>query len=74
MVKIFKHEGEQGWFVADESGVILIDGCSDLDAAIFARQKLLARLEDLRDSSKARHSNHGRGALPEADHAVKFRL
>ena len=38
MVKIFKYEGEQGWFVADESDVILIDGCADLDAAIFARE------------------------------------
>jgi hypothetical protein len=45
MVKIFKHEGEPGWFVADESGVILIDGCTDLDAAIQARQKLLTRLD-----------------------------
>jgi hypothetical protein len=46
MVKIFKHEGERGWFVADESGTILIDGCTDLEAAIRARRKLLARLED----------------------------
>jgi hypothetical protein len=74
MLKIFKHESEQGWFVADESGVILIDGCADLDAAIFARQKLLARLEDSRDKGKVRHSDHGRGGLPEADLAVKFRL
>jgi hypothetical protein len=41
MAKIFKHEGEQGWFVADESGVILIDGCSDLDAAILGARCLL---------------------------------
>ena len=40
MVKIFKHEGERGWFVADESGTILIDGCTDLEAAIRARRKL----------------------------------
>jgi hypothetical protein len=74
MIKIFKHEGEQGWFVADESGVILIDGCPDLDAAIFARQKLLDRLEDSQDKGKARHSDHGRGGLPGADLAEKFRL
>ena len=45
MAKIFKHEGEQSWFVADESGVILIDGCTDLDEAIQARRKLLTRLD-----------------------------
>jgi hypothetical protein len=43
MVKIFKHESEQGWFIADESGVILIDGCIDLEAAIRERQRLLTR-------------------------------
>jgi hypothetical protein len=74
MARIFKHEGEQSWFVADESGVILIDGCTDLDAAIFARQKLLTRLEDSRDNGKARHSYHGRDARPEGELAVNFRL
>ena len=44
MVKIFKHQGEPGWFLADESGAISIDGCVDLDAAIRARQKLLNHL------------------------------
>jgi|HubBroStandDraft_6_1064221.scaffolds.fasta_scaffold7262951_1 hypothetical protein len=53
MVKIFKHEGERGWFVADESGTILIDGCTDLEAAIRARRKLLARLEDSLTKDKA---------------------
>jgi hypothetical protein len=53
MVKIFTHEGEQSWFVADESGTILIDGCADLEAAILARQKLLARLEHSLDKDKA---------------------
>ena len=45
MARSFKHECEPGWFVADESGVILIDGCTDLDAAIQATQKLLTRLD-----------------------------
>ena len=39
MVKIFKHQGEPGWFLADESGAIVIDGCVDLDAAIRSRHK-----------------------------------
>ena len=52
MVKIFKHEGERGWFVADESGTVLIDGCTDLEAAICARQKLLARLKDSLNKAK----------------------
>ncbi len=46
MVKIFKHQDEPGWFLADETGVILIDGCADLDAATSARRNLLARLDD----------------------------
>ena len=53
MVRIFKHEGEPGWYDADESGVILVDGCADLDAAILARQRLLARLENSLDKGKA---------------------
>jgi hypothetical protein len=53
MVKIFKREDQRGWFVADESGTVLVDGCPDLDAAIIARQKLLARVQDSLDKQKA---------------------
>jgi hypothetical protein len=42
-LKVFKHQYQPDWFVADETGVILIDGCVSMDAAIIARQKLLAR-------------------------------
>ena len=52
MARIFKHEGEQSWFVADESGVILVDGCPDLDAAIQARQKLLTRKDGFLSKEK----------------------
>jgi hypothetical protein len=42
-LKVFKHQYQPGWFVADDTGVILIDGCATMGAAIIARQKLLAR-------------------------------
>jgi hypothetical protein len=44
MVKIFKHQDQPSWFLADETGVILIDGCADLEMAIRARQRLLTGL------------------------------
>jgi hypothetical protein len=42
-LKVFKHQYRPGWFVADDTGVILIDGCATMDAAIIARQRLLAQ-------------------------------
>jgi hypothetical protein len=60
MAKIFKHEGEQSWFVADESGVILVDGCPDLDVAIEARQKLLTRMDSFLSKEKPVPADPGR--------------
>jgi len=46
--KIYKHPDRAAWFVADESGSILIDGLRDLDSAIIARSNLIAHAPKLR--------------------------
>jgi hypothetical protein len=45
--KVYKHPGrDRAWFVAEPiSGTVLIDNCTSLDAAIQARQHLIARLQ-----------------------------
>jgi hypothetical protein len=41
--KIYKHPDRAAWFVADESGSIVIDGLRSLDTAIIVRLNLIAR-------------------------------
>jgi hypothetical protein len=44
--KVYKHPSRNCWFIADAvGGTILVDNCRSLDAAIQARQSLIARLE-----------------------------
>jgi hypothetical protein len=41
--KIYKHSDRCCWFIAEAfSGTIVIDACRSLDAAIQARQRLIA--------------------------------
>jgi hypothetical protein len=41
--KIYKHAGRGCWFIAEAySGTTAIDNCKSLDAAIQARQRLIA--------------------------------
>jgi hypothetical protein len=46
-LRVYKHTDRDGaWFVADPiSGTILIDNCTSLDAAIQARQRLIAGVQ-----------------------------
>jgi hypothetical protein len=46
--KIFKHSDRSCWFIAEAfSGPIVINGCRSLDAAIQARQRLIAMVRGL---------------------------